>query len=140
GREILVPASRLVPPGAAEPLRIADYLWSPDGSRLLVFTNTARVWRTNSRGDYWVLDLATWRLRRLGGDAPASTLMFAKFSPDGRSAGYVRGNDLYVEDLGTAADRPSGENFDWVYEEELGLRDGWRWSPETSPASCCSWN
>ncbi len=138
-REIFVPAARLVPPGAKAPLHIADYAWSPDGWRLLVFTNTARVWRTNSRGDYWVLDRRTWQLRRLGGSAPSSTLMFAKFSPDGERVGYVRGNNLFVEDLATgsivqltrdgSATTVNG-TFDWVYEEELGLRDGWRWSPD----------
>jgi len=138
-REIFVPAARLVSPGAKAPLHIADYAWSPDGWRLLVFTNTARVWRTNSRGDYWVLDRRTWQLRRLGGSAPSSTLMFAKFSPDGQRVGYVRGNNLFVEDLATgsivqltrdgSATTVNG-TFDWVYEEELGLRDGWRWSPD----------
>ena len=93
-REVLVPAARLVPPGATAPLAIADYSWSPDGKQLLLFTETRRVWRTNSRGDYWVLDMATSALRKLGKDAPPSSLMFAKFSPDGRRVGYVRENNL----------------------------------------------
>ncbi len=138
-REVLVPASRLVPPGEPRPMAIADYIWSPDAARLMVFTNTARVWRTNSRGDYWLLDLGTWQLHKLGGDAPPSSLMFAKFSPDGRRVGYVRENNIYVEDLsrGTIAQLTHNGSativngtFDWVYEEELGLRDGWRWSPD----------
>jgi dipeptidyl-peptidase-4 len=140
-REVLVPASRLVPPGGSAPIEIADYSWSPDARQLLVFTETRRVWRTNSRGDYWVFDLATSALRKLGKDAPPSTLMFAKFSPDGRRVGYVRENNLYVEELadGRVAQltRDGGRTlvngtFDWVYEEELGLRDGWRFSPDGS--------
>lgn len=55
----------------------------------------------NTRGDYWVLTLAGAKLQKLGGNAPASTLMFAKFSPDGRSVAYVRENNMYVEDLAT---------------------------------------
>ena len=138
-REVIVPASRLVPPGESRPMAIADYIWSPDGARLMVFTNTARVWRTNSRGDYWLLDLATWQLHKLGGDAPPSSLMFAKFSPDGRRVSYVRTNNIFVEDLSpgtiTQLTRDGSATivngtFDWVYEEELGLRDGWRWSPD----------
>ncbi len=138
-REVLVPASRLIPPGATAPLAIADYSWSPDGKQLLVFTEPRRVWRTKSRGDYWVLDLVTSALRKLGKDAPPSTLMFAKFSPDGRRVGYVRENNLYVEDLAdgrlTQLTRDGSRTlvngtFDWVYEEELGLRDGWRFSPD----------
>ena len=77
-RTILVAARRLVPTGGVTPLEIEDYHWSPDGSKLLVFTNSERVWRDNTRGDYWVLDLGSGSLRQLGGDAPESTLMFAK--------------------------------------------------------------
>jgi len=41
-------------------------------------------------GDFWLLDLGTWALRKLGGpDAPPSTLMFAKFSA-GRPTRGVR--------------------------------------------------
>ena len=138
-REVLVPASRLIPAGDTAPLVIEGYSWSPDGSKLLVFTNSRQVWRTNTRGDYWVLDRSTWRLRKLGGGAPPSTLMFAKFSPDGRRVGYVRQFNLYVEDLASGriaqltrdgSRTVINGTFDWVYEEELGLQDGWRWSPD----------
>jgi len=138
-RQVLVPASRLIPAGDTAPLAIEGYSWSPDGSKLLVFTNSRQVWRSNTRGDYWVLDRSTWRLRKLGGGAPPSSLMFAKFSPDGRRVGYVRQFNLYVEDLAgariTQLTRDGSRTvingtFDWVYEEELGLQDGWRWSPD----------
>jgi dipeptidyl-peptidase-4 len=83
-RQVMVSARQLVPPGDSLPLEIEDYRWSPDGKMLLVFTNTRPVWRLNTRGDYWVLDRASGRLRKLGGaDAKPSTLMFAKFSPEG---------------------------------------------------------
>ncbi len=138
-RTILVSAAKLVPQGRSQALDVEDYNWSPDGKRLLVYTNSKRVWRQNTRGDYWVLDLAGGALRQLGGDAPASTLMFAKFSPDGGRVGYVRQNNLYVEDvasghitqLTTDGSRTTiNGTFDWVYEEELDDRDGWRWSPD----------
>jgi dipeptidyl-peptidase-4 len=138
-RSILVPGSRLVPQGATAALAIDDYAWSADGQRLLVFTNTARVWRDHTRGDYWVLDIASGRLRQLGGDGPSSSLMFAKFSPDGTRAAWVRANDLYVEDLSTGAitrltadgsETTINGTSDWVYEEELGVRDCFRWSPD----------
>ena len=86
-RVILVPASRLVPAGDSTPLDVEEYTWSADGRRLLIFTKSQQVWRTNTRGDYWVLDLAGWGLKKLGGSGPASTLMFAKFSPDGGRVG-----------------------------------------------------
>ena len=139
-REVLVPAERLVPPGDTAPLAIEGYEWSADLNMLLVFTNSQPVWRQNTRGDYWVLDRTTGRLRKLGGQAARpSTLMFAKLSPDGRRVGYVREFNLYVEDLTTGrivqltrdgSRTVINGTFDWVYEEELGLRDGWRWSPD----------
>ena len=58
-REVLVSASTLRPPDATRPLEIDNYEWSSDRARLLVFTNTVRVWRRNTRGDYWVLDVAS---------------------------------------------------------------------------------
>ncbi len=138
-RSVLVAATRLVPSGAKTPLDIDDYAWSTDGKRLLLFTNTVKVWRQNTRGDYWVLDVAAGTLRRLGGKAPASSLMFAKFSPDAARVAYVRANNIYVEDLATGATTPLTQDgsettingtSDWVYEEELGVRDGFRWSPD----------
>ena len=140
-RSILVAAERFIPPGHSEPLDIEDYSWSADGARLLLFTNSERVWRTNTRGDYWVLDCNNWHLTKLGGKGPASTVMFAKFAPEGGRVGWVRygENNLYVEDLASGAitqlTRDGSRTiingtFDWVYEEELSLQDGWRWSPD----------
>jgi dipeptidyl-peptidase-4 len=141
-REVLVTARELTPRGADGPLDIEDYAWSADLRRLLVFTNTKPVWRLNTRGDYWVLERPSGTLRRLGGPgAKPSTLMFAKFSPDGGRVGYVRENNLYVEDLASGTVTPLTTDgsrtlingtFDWVYEEELMnyYADGWRWSPD----------
>ncbi len=137
---VLVSAAQFRPAGAAVPLDVEDYEWSPDRSRLLLFANSARVWREHTRGDFWVLEMRTRALRRLGGpDARPSTLQFAKFSPDGARVAYVRENDIYVESLADERITPLTRDgstttingtFDWVYEEELGMRDGLRWSPD----------
>jgi dipeptidyl-peptidase-4 len=137
---------------ARTPLDIDDYAWSHDGKQLLVFTNTKKVWRQNTRGDYYVLDVTAGTQKKLGGSAPESSLMFAKFSPDGTRVAYVRQNNLYVEQISTgtiaqlttdgtippnsAAWAPAtagtivNGTSDWVNEEELGIRDGFRWSPD----------
>jgi dipeptidyl-peptidase-4 len=139
-RRVLVSATRLVPAGASAPLSIEDYAWSADGTVLLVFTNSKKVWRQNTRGDYWMYDLRASRLRKLGAGFEPSTLMFAKLSPDGTLAGYVVKHNIYVEDLQTGAvrqlTRDGDEDIvngtsDWVYEEEFGLRDAFRWSPDS---------
>jgi len=134
---VMVSASDLVPPGETEPLRVASYEWSTDQNLLLIFTNTKRVWREHTRGDYWVLDRSSRQLKKLGGDAPPSSLMFAKFSPRGQKVAYVRERNLYVENLDdhriTRLTNSDSEDViygttDWVYEEEFSLRDGFRWN------------
>lgn len=138
-RDVLIPAEKLIPKGDTKPLAIHGYDWSTDGRRVLIYTNSQKVWRLNTRGDYWVLEPETGKLTKLGGDAKPSTLMFAKFSPDGTRVGYVRENDLYVENIDTGKitrltsnGSPTMVNgtSDWVNEEEFNLRDCWRWSPD----------
>ncbi|HZZ78802.1 MAG TPA: DPP IV N-terminal domain-containing protein, partial [Gemmataceae bacterium] len=139
-QEILVPDHWLVPAGENRTLSIEGYEFSQDGSRLLIYTNSKRVWRTNARGDYWVLDLSTRELKKLGGNVPPSSMMFATFSPDGTRVCYVYENNLYVQtlrDLRVTQLTNNGSatiingTFDWVYEEELYLRNGFRWSPDS---------
>jgi dipeptidyl-peptidase 4 len=140
-REVLVSASQLIPPNEKSPLEFENFFLSKDKSKVLLYTNSAQVWRRNTRGDYWVLDLHTKSLRKLGGDAPPSSLMFAKFSPDGSQVAYVRANNIYVENVAagtvTQITRDGSATIvngtsDWVYEEELDVRDGFRWSPDGS--------
>ncbi len=138
-RKILVSAKQLIPTNETKPLSIANYEWSNDDGKLLLFTNTRRVWRYNTRGDYWVLNLSTGKLQQVGKNLEPTTLMFAKFSPDASRVAYVSKQNIYVEDLATGKNTPitkdGGGNiingtFDWVYEEELDDRDGFRWSPD----------
>jgi dipeptidyl-peptidase 4 len=138
-REVLVSAAKLIPAGDKVPVAFENYAWSKDKSRLLLYTNSVQVWRLRTRGDYWVLDLRSGALRKLGGDAPASSLMFAKFSPDGTKLAYVRGNNIYVEEISTGritqlthdgSQTIINGTSDWVYEEELDVRDAFRWSPD----------
>ena len=139
-RSILVESARLVPPGESKPLAIDGYSVSNDQNLVLIYTHSKRVWRHRTRGDYWLLDRTSRQLRKIGVDAPPSTLMFAKLSPDGQSVAYVRDRQLYLEDLRDHSVRQLTESSrdtlihgttDWVYEEELGLRDGFRWSPDS---------
>ncbi len=138
-KSVLVNANLLVPAGSSQALAIDDYDWSDDNTKLLIFTNTRKVWRYNTRGDYWVLNLRNGKLQQLGRGLETATLMFAKFSPDGGRVAFVSKLNIYVEDLTsgkrTQLTKDGGGNiingtFDWVYEEELDDRDGFRWSPD----------
>ncbi len=146
--KVIVTAEMLTPPGELaekdekgnkKPLNVESFRFSDDESKLLIFTNSRRVWRQNTRGDYWVLDIAKMELKKLGGDSKPSTLMFAKLSPDAAQVAFVRENNLFVQslaDLSITAMTKDGSatlingTSDWVYEEELELRDGYRWSPD----------
>jgi dipeptidyl-peptidase-4 len=138
-REILITAAQLTPEGAKKPLQIAGVKWSQDNQRVLIFTNTRRVWRTNSRGDYWFLDRRAGKLKKLGGDAPEASLLYAKFNPEATKVAYVKQNDIYVEDLTNGdiqrvthdgSELVINGGSDWVNEEELDLHDCFRWSPD----------
>jgi len=139
-RDVLLSADKLIPAGETKPLDLDGYDWSADEKHILIYTNSQKVWRYNTRGDYWVLDVTSGKLTKLGGDAKPSTLMFAKFSPDGTKVGYVRENDLYVQNVADGkivrltkdgSHTLINGTSDWVNEEEFDLRDCWRWSPDS---------
>jgi dipeptidyl-peptidase-4 len=130
----------LKPKDSANPLPVRDFIFSADDKKILIYTNTQRVWRADTRGDYWLLNLADNSLRQIGKTRPRSSLMFAKFSPDGTKVAYVSEFNIYVEDIASGKITPLttggtrkiiNGTFDWVYEEEFNCRDGFRWSPDS---------
>lgn len=136
---IIVRKEQITKPGANNSLNPQSYTFDDRNTKLLIFTNTAKVWRYNTRGDYWVLDILANKLKQLGIGLPPQSLMFAKFSPDGRRCAYVSEHNIYAEDLSTGVITKLTKDgnrklingtFDWVYEEEFGCRDGFRWSPD----------
>jgi len=138
--KLVLSKQQLTPKGNSAPLRISFYNFSTDQQKILLFTNTKRVWRLNTKGDYWIYDIKTNSLSQLGKTLPSSSMMFAKISPDGNSVAYVSENNIYVEDLASGKIKALTTDgsvtlingtFDWVYEEEFFCRDGFRWSPDS---------
>lgn len=139
-REIAVPKDKLKAQGQTNNTSIRNFAFSDDEQKLLIYTNTKKVWRLDTRGDYWLYNLADGSFHQLGKTLPASSLMFAKFSPDGTKAAYVSNYNLYVEDLASGQIKQLTTDgtrklingtFDWAYEEEFFCRDGFRWSPDS---------
>lgn len=139
-RKVVVSKQQLTPAGQSAPLNLNLFNFSDDGKKVLLYTNAARVWRINTRGNYWVLDLATNQLSQIGRGRPDRSLMFAKFSPDGSQVAYVSEYNVYVENLSNGqitqltndgTRKFINGTFDWVYEEEFACRDGIRWSPDS---------
>jgi len=136
----VITKEQLTPAGESEPIKVSHFSFSSDQEKILLFTNTKRVWRLNTKGDYWVYNFKTNELTQIGKTLPSSSLMFAKFSPDGNSIAYVSENNLYSEDYASGIIKPLTNNgtvslingtFDWAYEEEFACRDGFRWSPDS---------
>jgi dipeptidyl-peptidase-4 len=125
----------LVLEGSGEPFKVVSYHWSPDEMHLL-FTEKPPA-QFKPIGNLFLYDLPGNKLRKLTNtDLPQRN---AKFSPDGSTVGVVRADNLWLIDLKTGSERqltfdgsPTVYNgrLGWVYEEELGLSDGWAWSPD----------
>ncbi|SFK40204.1 dipeptidyl-peptidase-4 [Sphingomonas sp. NFR04] len=140
-RNVVVPATALVPKGMDKPLAIDGYSWSPDHRLLLIQTNSKPFRRTNALADHWLYDTTTKALRKIGGDAAASSVLYASFSPDSRRIAYVYRNNLYVEPVEGGAPvqlTRDGDDYvvnglaDWVYEEEFSLHRAFEWSPDST--------
>ena len=120
------------------PKREARLELSADGALALKETGSKRVWRKNTKHDYAVVNTATGERTALGKGFPSTELMFAKFSPADNRVAYVCEGDIYLEDpstgeilrLTTGGGAIVNGTSDWVYEEEFGLRDCFRWSPD----------
>ncbi|PLX13733.1 MAG: S9 family peptidase [Marinilabiliales bacterium] len=136
----IIPKEKLIPNGKSKPIKISHFSLSTDQQKVLLFTNTKKVWRLNTKGDYWVFDLNTNTLKQMGKGLAPSSLMFAKFSPDGNNIAYVSENNLYTENYASGEIKALTTDgsvtlingtFDWAYEEEFACRDGFRWSPDS---------
>lgn len=119
--------------------KIEKLVWNENKTKALVYTNSKKVWRANTKGDYWFFDLVTGKGKQLGANLEKASLMFAKFSSDNENVAYVSQHNIYLENLGSGkitsltkdgTDKVINGTFDWVYEEELAARDGFRWSPD----------
>lgn len=138
-KSVFLSAVKLQEANGGVPVYIEEYTLTGKKDKVLIFTNSERVWRQNTRGDYFLYDFASGKLNKCGKDLPASSMMFAKFSPDEKNIAYVSKNNINTEELATGERKQLTTDgsvtiingtFDWVYEEEFGLRDGFRWSDD----------
>lgn len=134
-KEVYLSASQLKNPFTNSVISVEEFTLSEDESKILLFTNSSRVWRSNTKGDYWVYDFDNKELKQIGKTFPPSSLMFAKFTKDNSKVAYVQNFNLYMEtihdsEINQLTSDGTGDiingTFDWVYEEEFGCRDGFR--------------
>jgi len=138
---IVVGKAKMTDPATGKALVPQSYEFNDNYTKVLIFTNTVKVWRYNTMGDYWLYDILADRLTKLGKSLAPQSLMFAKFSPDGKNIGYVSEHNIYAEEISSGditkltkdgTRKLINGTFDWAYEEEFGCRDGFRWSPDGS--------
>jgi dipeptidyl-peptidase-4 len=139
-QSVLVSPEKLISEKGEKQLSVSYFSINEKTGKVLLMSDSKRVWRLNTRGDFHILDLNTGMLTQLGKDLPPSSLMFARISPDGKYAAYVSGNNIYAEDLATGKIKALTTDgsvtlingtFDWAYEEEFFCRDGFRWSNDS---------
>ena len=141
-------------------LEIESFSFSQSKNKILIFTESVKVWRYNTRGDYWVYDFTKGDIQKLGRDMSSSSLMFAKFSPDENFVAYVSKEksesgirtsstsvNIYLENLqdrsikkltsSNGTKKLINGTFDWVYEEEFGCRDGFIFNEDGSRIAFC---
>ncbi len=114
-------------------------IFNKTGNKILFRKNAKRIWRHSSAATYFVLNLDTKEIIQVSKNN--INLRNVKFSPDGRKLAYVRSdNNLYVFNMvngkekqlsRTGSDHILNGHFGWVYEEEFGSYDGYRWSPDS---------
>lgn len=135
-----VVGSNLIPSGAVSPIDIKSFTLSSTQQLALILTNAKRVWRYETIGDYYLFNLKSKSLQKIGKGMPASSLQFAKISPDEKWVAYVSGHNIYAEEIKTGKSIQLTKDgskylingtFDWAYEEEFFCRDGFRWSPDS---------
>ena len=116
-----------------------SYSFSPDQTKLLLKKNSKKLWRHSSYGSYYVYDIKSESLTSVTSDP--DSLRNVKFSPDSNKLAFVRNdNNLYLFDLINSSEEQLtfdgsedilNGHFGWVYEEEFGTYDSYKWSPNS---------
>ena len=116
--------------------RITNYSFSNNEKKLLLETQTEKIYRYSSRSIYYVYNIFTDKLKKISDDK----LMYATFSPNGNKIAYVLDNNIFILEINSGRTKQvtfDGQKnqiingaSDWVYEEEFGLVRSFEWAPD----------
>ena len=116
-----------------------SYSFSPNQDMLLLKKNHKQLWRHSSYGTYYVYNINQKSLKPVS--TQPDSLRNVKFSPDSKKIAYVRNdNNLYMYEISEeketqltfdGSDTILNGHFGWVYEEEFGTYDSYKWSPNS---------
>ena len=122
-------------PGTSEAFSYDSFEWAQDSRHLVFQSNFQPLFRRSGISDFYIYSLADRSLQLATKGARTGEL-----SPNGAMLGFERGGDMYVTNLSNHQEKrltrdSSGHvfngHFDWVYEEEFGLAQAWKWSPDS---------
>ena len=124
-------------PNTSKPFEYQSFQWSEDARHLLFSANFRHLYRNSGISDYYIYDVTTHQLQEAVKDARS-----AQLSPDGSRIGMERNGNLFVYDFAGGAEKQLtadstsergvfNGHFDWVYEEEFGQGQAWKWSRDS---------
>lgn len=119
--------------------KINGYILSPIENKILLFTDSAPIYRYSFQANYWVYDIKRNLIEPLS--EKNDKVRCAAFSPNGRMIAFVYDNNLYLKklDYGTeiavTKDGKGGQIIngapDWLYEEEFMMEKAFDWSADS---------
>jgi len=132
---VLFTTTGVTVPGTNQPFTYDGFEWAADSKHLVFQTNFRPIYRRSGISDYYIYSLAGRSMQLATKDARTGEL-----SPNGAMLGFERNGDMYVTTLANhqekrltrdASEHVYNGHFDWVYEEEFGLAQAWKWSSDS---------
>ncbi|RBP53565.1 S9 family peptidase [Arenicella xantha] len=124
--------------GLPSDFRLTDFYWQPANELFLLQGAVTTDWQGYRYAAWYVYQSSDKSLRPLG--TAGQQLQLVKLAPNGKHAGFVFENNVYVADLSSGKVKPvtqdgNGDIFNGVFDygsSEFGPLDAWRWSPDSS--------
>lgn len=127
---------------------VKDFVLSPDGSKLLLYTEKHPVYRRSFKADWYVFEIKRNILRPLSVEFKLQQSPL--FSPDSRMVAFVVDNNIYIKKLDYDSqvavtkdgviDKLINGIPDWTYEEEFSTSCSMAWAPDNSTLCYLSYN
>lgn len=113
------------------------YELSANEKKILLWTNSQKIYRYSFTADYYVYDIFRSTLSKVSENGPQRG---ATLSHDGRMVAYQRDNNIFISNIDYKSDKAittdgkSNEIIygtpDWAYEEEFGILNTMRWNAD----------